>query len=170
MQPHAAPARRAGMRAFPLLLLAAIGCTRAAPLVEQAPTLTVTATSPGPYPTFEEAEGTPEWTFRTPDGNVGCSISPSFVGCDIMRRTWTPPPKPSWCEFDWGYGVGVTEDGRVEVSCLADSLNMPAPTLPYGESVTQRGLTCESLPDGVRCRSVATGRGFVIGRDRFETF
>lgn len=173
------------MRALPLLLVVAIGCTRPAPLVQQAPaptpsTTTVTAataattaaaTSPSAYPTFEEAEGEPEWTFRTPDGNVGCSLAPpSFVGCDIMRRTWEPPPKPASCEFDWGYGVALSGDGQAEIVCMADSLNMPAPTLHHGRSVTPNGITCESLPDGVRCRSLSTGRGFVIGRDRYETF
>jgi hypothetical protein len=171
--------------ALPLLLLAAVACadnarpaaapTTASPPVS--PTVTATA-SPTPSASVSPASatlapGAMARYFRSPTGNIGCAIETTAAACDIFEKRWKPTPKPATCESDWGMGVYVSSNppAKGQFSCAGDTVhNAQAPALPYGESLSLNGFTCESRRDGMRCVQVASGHGFFIGRDRYDLF
>ena len=43
--------------------------------------------------------------FQSPSGNIACAMGGGIVRCDILEHSWSPPPKPSSCDLDWGNGV-----------------------------------------------------------------
>jgi hypothetical protein len=51
--------------------------------------------------------------FDSPTGNIGCIMDSHGVRCDIRDHEWRSPPKPKWCEVDYGgatlVGTYVTE-------------------------------------------------------------
>ena len=36
-------------------------------------------------------------SFQSPSGNIGCMIISGTARCDIVHRTWVPPPRPASC-------------------------------------------------------------------------
>ena len=160
--------------ALPLLLLA-VACggdktPGAAPTTTAPSSVAPTSATPTPAPTTSFSE--PRY-FRTPTDNIGCGLDPTFAACDIREKTWTPPPKPSSCEFDWGFGVHLSlrPSPASEVTCASDSAyNAESPVLAYGATLTAGTITCESRTDGVRCTDSASGKGFLLSRDRYELY
>lgn len=125
----------------------------------------VPATAPAP----EAAPPADQVGFVTPTGNIGCIVSSTGARCDIAERGWEPSAQPESCTATWGQGLALGADGAGFV-CAADSVVAAGAALPYGQ-VQERGqFRCLSSEEGVRCEDTASGRGFLIARDTFETF
>ncbi len=109
--------------------------------------------------------------FRSPSGNIGCYLKADYVRCDIDERSWTPPPRPADCEWDYGQGVALWPGGSAEFVCAGDTTLVPdGNPLPYGESITAGALRCDSAESGITCRDTETGKGFSISRDAYQLF
>jgi hypothetical protein len=108
--------------------------------------------------------------FSSPSGNIGCMLDAGEVRCDIADRSWQPPPRPAWCEFDYGPGIRLRAGGQPEFVCASDSALGTPDRLDYGDSITQGPLRCESAPTGITCRDVNTGHGLSIARAGYQLF
>ena len=109
--------------------------------------------------------------FSSPSRNINCNIGAGsaefadFVRCDTYEYTYTPPPKPADCEFEWGVAIGT--EGFL---CVSDATN-PGCELPYGSNLTFGSITCVSREDGVTCVDESQGgRGFRVARASYELF
>jgi hypothetical protein len=132
-------------------------------------TLAKPDTLTGPEPT--DPEVIDELTgFISPTGNVACMIDPSWVRCDIIDNDWSPPPRPADCEFDYGQGISISAGSPAEFVCAGDTAFGPDTVLPYGESISEGVLECESAESGFTCRDVGTGHGFSISRQAYQLF
>ena len=112
--------------------------------------------------------------FQSPSGNIFCEIaalsgtSPEAV-CEIVDRTWTPPPRPQDCEGAWGDRIALAQGGWPALGCHTDTTRDPRlPVLAYGDSRSVAALTCTSAPDGITCTDTGTGHFFRISRESYE--
>ena len=109
--------------------------------------------------------------FQTPSGNIGCVMGGGAVRCDIKEKSWTAPPKPSWCDVDWGFGLDVGRKGRGGYVCAGDTvLSADSPVLGYGEKLFKNRYKCSSKQKGVRCVNRKSGHGFFISRQEARVF
>lgn len=111
-------------------------------------------------------------TFQTPTGNIGCVIAAGSARCDILRRSWSPLPRPSTCpqivSFGQGLLVGAAAAGFV---CAGDTVRDPASAkLPYGTASQVGALVCVSRRTGMTCSNRQTGHGFLISLQRYRLF
>lgn len=177
MQPHRPPGRHARMRTLPaLLVLTATACSRGTTPPAAAPSTTppvaTTAVAPTTAPPTTVAPGETR-SFLSPTKNIGCAIDATTAGCDIREKTWTPPPKPSSCEFDWGFGmyVRVGPPAVVSIACASDTVyDTQAPVLAYGQSLRAGQLQCTSGTDGITCKDLTSGKGFRVSRESYTFF
>jgi uncharacterized protein DUF6636 len=109
-------------------------------------------------------------SFQSPSKNIGCFIDRSGVRCDIAKRSWSPPPKPSSCNLDYGQGVSVGRRGRARYVCAGDTALGSGPRLAYGRSIRRGRFRCTSRRSGMRCANLRTGHGFTLARDRVRLF
>ena len=109
-------------------------------------------------------------SFTAPSGNVGCTLDSTYVRCDISERSWSPPPRPADCEFDYGQGIGMSAGEQAAFVCAGDTAMGAGQPLAYGKSITKGDLTCESAKAGITCRDNATGHGFTIAREAYKVF
>ena len=107
--------------------------------------------------------------FKSPSGNILCGLysgDDSGVRCDIAQYTPTYTNRPSNCEFDWGpyFWVGFGS-GAGELACVSDAVGSldEALELPYGQSISRGGLTCQSERTGMTCTN-AMGHGFMVSK------
>ncbi|WP_157437156.1 DUF6636 domain-containing protein [Actinoplanes subtropicus] len=108
--------------------------------------------------------------FRTPSKNIFCDLSASAVRCDIVRKTWSPPTKPSTCELDWGNGMYI-QGGKAGFTCTGDTLiGSASQTLEYGHADRSGSVRCTSESAGLTCVDEKTGRGFLLAVARFSLF
>lgn len=111
--------------------------------------------------------------FHTPDGNIGCAMllekGGGSVRCDIGRHHWQAPPKPSWCDVDWGNGLQVGEK-RATFVCAGDTILHQGSVLAVGSSARLGAFRCKVLPGAVRCVNRRTGHGFVLSPRRAKRF
>ncbi|MFN8108448.1 MAG: DUF6636 domain-containing protein [Thermoleophilia bacterium] len=114
----------------------------------------------------------PPTNFRTPSGNIGCDMRPNEVRCDVLQHTYTAPPKPASCDFDWGGAFVVRKHGRGRPVCYSDTV-VPPPgrkhTVGYGTSVYRNGFRCTVARTGVTCTN-ADAHGFAVSRQAFRLF
>ena len=108
--------------------------------------------------------------FQSPSGNIGCAISRHDVRCDIREHDWTAPPKPSWCELDWGSGVVVGHHGRAQIVCAGDTTLNQGRHLAYGDAIERGRFRCVSRMTGMRCRNRRNDHGFALSRERLRRF
>ncbi len=111
-------------------------------------------------------------SFRSPSGNVGCVMYEGGARCDIRRRDWAPPPRPSSCpaEVDYGQGLEVSRRGRATFVCAGDTaLDPAAAKLAYGTASRRGGAECVSRTAGVTCASQA-GHGFFVSVQGYHVF
>jgi hypothetical protein len=106
--------------------------------------------------------------FITPSRNIACGGDARFLRCDILRHTWTAPPKPSSCEFDWGGAIGMTRRGRVKFQCVSDSM-FNDHVLRYGRTWRNGRFRCTSRVTGLTCRNAAR-HGFRVSRQKLVRF
>ena len=110
--------------------------------------------------------------FHTLDSNISCAMLkdtktrrkhhkkikgfPGEARCDLREHTWVAPPKPKWCDVDWGDGDTVA--------------NPSAPALGPGSAITLGRYTCTVLPVSVRCTYNVSGHGFEVSAATVSLF
>ncbi|ORV51798.1 hypothetical protein AWC02_02840 [Mycolicibacter engbaekii] len=108
----------------------------------------------------------------SPSGNIACAVGPDWVRCDIQDRDWSPPPRPSDCPSQTGYGQGIQLDayGKAQFVCAGDTtFGGDARTLKYGERDSTTTHLCTSETSGIRCEN-RDDHGFIISRESYELF
>lgn len=144
----------------------------------------VTATEPGPSPrssphssatghnkaspTTEPEVVTDLMGFTSPSGNVGCYIDSTAARCDISERDWTPPARPTDCEFDYGQGIILSAGEAPTFVCAGDTALGGGTPLPYGQSISAGTLRCDSAETGITCVDSTTAHGFSIAREHYQ--
>ena len=122
--------------------------------------------------------------FHTADGNIDCGMVkgkkkkrhrhprlPGEARCDVRTHTWTAPPKPKFCELDWGNGVFVGDKGFGRYVCAGDTVAQPgSPVLAAGAAITLGRYTCTASSVSVRCTNNLTGHGFEVSADSVSLF
>jgi hypothetical protein len=109
--------------------------------------------------------------FKTPSGNIGCVMGGGAVRCDIKQKSWEAPPKPSWCDVDWGFGVAVGRKHKANYVCAGDTAFEPGePTLGYGERQVKNRFRCTSKQKGIRCVNTKNKHGFFMSRESVRLF
>jgi hypothetical protein len=111
--------------------------------------------------------------FRSPTGNIGCSLLGGLARCDIAKRSWPPPARPASCPtiVDFGQGLEVGSAGEGRFVCAGDTVRDPAsPRLAYGTATRIGGLECLSARDGVTCTARTSRHGFFISLQRYRIF
>jgi Family of unknown function (DUF6636) len=122
--------------------------------------------------------------FHTADGNIDCGMvkgqkkkrhkHPRFPGearCDIKSHTWVAPPKPKFCDVDWGFGTEVGDKSFGRYVCAGDTVALPnSPVLAAGASMTLGRYTCSVPVNSVRCTNNLTGHGFEISAEAVSLF
>jgi hypothetical protein len=110
-------------------------------------------------------------SFKSPSGNIGCVLGKrDGVRCDIREKSWKPPPKPSWCDVDWGGGVQVGRRHRASFVCAGDTVLGADRTLGYGKSIRRGRFECFSRTTGMRCVNHRNHHGFKLSRERYRLF
>ncbi len=107
--------------------------------------------------------------FRTPTGNIHCALLGGELRCDIVQRSYTPPPQPRRArDCSYGSAVAMQARGLPEVLCVTDTaVNPEHPVLAYGSSWSRGGFSCSSAQNGVRCTN-RDGRGWELSRARLN--
>ena len=109
--------------------------------------------------------------FASPSGNIGCVLAKADgVRCDIREKEWRAPPKPSWCDVDWGGGVQVGARRRASYVCAGDTTLGASRKLAYGSSIRRGRYECFSRRTGMRCVNHRNGHGFKLSRQRVRLF
>lgn len=130
---------------------------------------TNTGTTPSEPPTrFVRREA-----FLSPTGNIGCMLIGGVARCDIVKRRWSLPPRPSSCpeDVDFGQGLQVERSGRARFVCAGDTARDPsASKLPYGTASQVGPFICVSRSTGVTCTNRFNGHGFFISIQSYRVF
>lgn len=122
-------------------------------------------TTQGAEPTTQAPTETAAFASET--RNIACEMTDVGVTCSIAELATQPAPV-SGCEGTVGYRV-VLDDAGVNQPCVP-AAEQPQPAadgvevLPYGQSKTVGGYTCDSENTGVTCRDEATGKGFTVAK------
>lgn len=107
--------------------------------------------------------------FQAPSKNIGCILSKKGARCDIIRKSWRPPPKPADCITDWGYGLAVARRGKGHFFCAGNSA-IAGKTLGYKKTIRRGRFRCKSMWSGMRCVNVRNGHGFKLSREVARRF
>jgi hypothetical protein len=111
--------------------------------------------------------------FLSPTGNIGCMIvAGTSARCDIAKRNWSPPPRPSSCPnvVDFGQGLEVG-NGAARFVCAGDTARDPSSgKLRYGTASQVGAFTCVSRVTGMTCTDSSTGHGFTISVQGYRLF
>lgn len=110
------------------------------------------------------------WTFRTPSGNIGCSVGEGHSSIDIIctiRQRSQPAhtPELASCPVSQAITVEMLNRGFVRASCTA------APARAFNDNEVARygvtsdlgGIVCQSTRKGLRCTN-QDGHGFFLSR------
>jgi len=111
-------------------------------------------------------------TFTTPSRNIRCVFLDAHrVRCDIKGgiTTYTPPPRPTTCEADWGTSFEVDGQGAGHLICFSDAVD-DGRVLEYGHALRSGPTLCTSTQAALRCENVDTKHGFTLARDRYTLF
>ncbi|MEU6587516.1 DUF6636 domain-containing protein [Nocardia sp. NPDC046763] len=104
--------------------------------------------------------------FRTPSGNIGCTVSATTAACEISQHDYATPPRPENCHLQYGDRLVLENTGVVDFHCHGDRLvESTAAVLDYGTNVTVGGLTCLSTTDYVEC--AGAGHSFRLSRQAY---
>jgi hypothetical protein len=111
-------------------------------------------------------QGTPgaqNAAFRSPSGGIECGMGDDGQSTSGRRQSasvecWTFRPAKRATLYPDGALV-ICRGAR----CLANIGE--APTLSYGRQITAGRFRCQSLPTGMRCTVIQSGKGFLINRD-----
>jgi hypothetical protein len=108
--------------------------------------------------------------FDSPTDNIGCVMESHGVRCDISDHEWRSPPKPKWCDVDYGGGLFIGAKGKATWICAGDTALHSGPPLAYGHSQSLGRYRCVSLEAGMRCVNRRTGHGFLLSRQTAHRF
>lgn len=115
------------------------------------------------------ALGYPDLTgasFKMPSKNIGCAFYGGTLRCDILSGL-VPEPTEG-CPYDW-VGLVITTGGVAKPQCAGDTVyDGSAPTLTYGGTWKQGGITCTSSEAGLACAN-GTGHAFKLAREGWTT-
>jgi hypothetical protein len=156
--------------------LAVVGCgggtkTVTAERTVTGPAAQSTATDRAHAPSRAEARTVNEATFQSPTGNIGCVLVAEVARCDIVKRSWSPPPRPSDCQLDFGQGIAVGRSGKATFVCAGDTARAPgSKKLAYGTQSQVGDFTCVSRFGGMTCTNRSTGHGFRISAQSYKLF
>jgi hypothetical protein len=106
--------------------------------------------------------------FHTPDGNIGCAMingkgsGGGSVRCDIDEHSWKAPPKPKWCDVDWGQGLAVGKKKKATFVCAGDTVLHQGKVLKVGGVERLGAFKCKVLAEAVRCVNTRTKHGFEL--------
>lgn len=106
-------------------------------------------------------------SFTSPSGNIGCYIEPNYVRCDVRERSWTPPPRPADCPYDWGQGIRMSTGKPAGFVCAGDTALTTGNPLAYGDKMVGGSIECTSEPSGMSCWDFQYGGEFTISRDGY---
>jgi hypothetical protein len=112
-------------------------------------------------------------SFVSPTRNIGCMIIGGLARCDIEKRSWSPPARPSSCPniVDFGQGMEVGHSGAGRLVCAGDTArDITSPKLAYGSGSDVAGFMCVSRPSGMTCTSTSSGHGFFINAQGYKLF
>jgi hypothetical protein len=123
----------------------------------------------GPVPDATRTSVESQAVFSSPSKNIACAMESSYARCDIAERTWSSPPKPAWCEFDYGNGMFL-ENGKAALACTSDTMLGAPRILGYGQAVRVGSMLCASSLAGMRCQDQRTGHGFVLAKESYQLF
>lgn len=111
-------------------------------------------------------------SFVLPSGNIYCALvgaNQDALRCEIRSMLNPMPPKSNSCEFDWGAGFLLPQNGKPEILCISDTIGGSDYTLSYGSTWTNAGFKCESQTIGLTCKN-STGQGFFLSREKWNVF
>jgi len=131
-----------------------------------APTSATSSAAPSPNVTKKVTEA----RFQTPSKNIGCALTAEMVRCDIVKKDWTPPPKPADCELDWGFGIIVEKGAKASFNCAGDTVIGAGEVLAYGQSLRAGDFVCDSTSSSLRCSNVTSGHGFALSAQSYDIF
>ena len=92
------------------------------------------------------------------------------VRCDIRDRAWAPPPKPTSCPENTGWGQGLTLDvgEPARFVCAGDTALTTENPLAYGDKIVAGSIECSSEPSGITCWDFQYGGEFSISREGYH--
>lgn len=105
-------------------------------------------------------------SFVMPSGNIYCALigkDNNMLRCEIqsMLNPLPPQPYPNYCQFDWGAGFLLPQQGKPEVLCISDTIAGTNNILSYGKTWQHSGFKCISQRTGLMCGNPG---GHEIGR------
>lgn len=112
----------------------------------------------------------PQATFRSPSGNLACSLSQGVI-CRATEHNWTsqaPEAQTECAPAERTSGVQIFEDAVRERSDCYDQVEDPDAVLAYGHGLELDGVRCVSEQRGMTCVRFADGIGFSISRDELS--
>jgi hypothetical protein len=109
--------------------------------------------------------------FHSPSRNIDCVLAGDSARCDIRVRTFRAPPRPSFCDLEWGSVLSVGKTSRRGgFACVGDTARDPkSRALAYGKTLRVGSMRCVSRLDGMRCNN-RRGHGFLLGRAAYRLF
>ena len=113
-------------------------------------------------------------SFVTPSSNVYCALigeEKNILRCEIRSMLNPLPPQPysGYCEFDWGAGFLLRQQGKPEILCISDTIGGSNHTLSYENTWKNSGFNCVSKRTGLTC-SNPDGHGFFLSRNKWNAF
>jgi hypothetical protein len=112
--------------------------------------------------------------FQTQSKDIGCAYvhfegeKPS-LRCDVFKMD-REPPKPSWCELDYGSAFSMTARSRARRICHGDTVFNPrAKKLPYNKTRRFGPFRCRATVKRLRCVNRAE-HGFALSRHKQRLF
>jgi hypothetical protein len=126
--------------------------------------------------------------FHTADNNIACGMVkgakknkrkhrsrlPGEARCDVKNHTWVAPPRPKYCDLDWGFGVAVGDKRPASYICAGDTVaDQTAPALAAGGTITLGRYTCSVLTlavTTVHCQNNLTAHGFDVSAETVYLF
>lgn len=133
--------------------------------------------------------------FASPTGNILCFMDSSGARCDVLGATFTTPPKPASCEYEWGPYVTMTAGSKAELNCPNDpayaggdqgtppwfdgsvdgvkaaSNGAMLTTLGYGHELRSASISCVvDKTTGVTCKDLNGAHGFTVSRQRYRVW
>jgi hypothetical protein len=111
-------------------------------------------------------------SFVLPSGNIYCAlvgVNQDALRCEIRSMLNPIPPQPNSCEFDWGAGFLLSQNGKPEILCVSDTIGGSNYTLSYESIWSNAGFECKSQKIGLTCKNF-TGQGFFLSREKWNVF
>ncbi|MEH2264080.1 DUF6636 domain-containing protein [Nostoc sp.] len=113
-------------------------------------------------------------SFITPSGNIYCALigeKKNILRCEIQSMLNPLPPQPhlGYCEFDWGSGFLLRQQGKPEILCISDTIGRSKHKLSYGETWINSGFKCVSKQTQLMCNNF-NGHGFFLSRNKWNVF